>query len=294
MGMGVGGGIPRSPLAVRKKTGICLSHYIYISARSPSSLDSRRSRMGRRSNWTQKRRKRPDNPTTAPREDSSCEYPDVGAGESMSASVKLKPMGTAAQQLFAEWLWAPDYTPIFRLEMAVNRQLVNGQVHMQPSSYRARLKGRAAEVYDERRRLQERDQMAIMLHANNQQDWSPSMLSRSVAYWNQTSTSVQRIEGRQRRLASRPVTFEFMRMMRDCRPLPAWPRGEHVEFFVADQTYEWVGVKKHGRRSTVERHDHRGMPVALRHEVYVNSIRAHAEAASMYIRRFVFERFFPF
>jgi hypothetical protein len=167
---GDGGGGRHSTLSARcAKEDWHLSLALYISARSPSSLDSRRSRMGRRSNWTQKRRKRPDNPTTAPREDSSCEYPDVGAGESMSASVKLKPMGTAAQQLFAEWLWAPDYTPIFRLEMAVNRQLVNGQVHMQPSSYRARLKGRAAEVYDERRRLQERDQMAIMLHANNQQ-----------------------------------------------------------------------------------------------------------------------------
>jgi hypothetical protein len=233
--------------------------------------------MGRRGNWTQPRRRRPPKRTTAPEEASvGAESFDDGAGESMAAAEqtrKVKPMGTAAKELFARWGWVPDYAPIFRWEMETNRQLVKGQVFLQPSTYRARLHGRAAEVYDERRRMQERDQMAIMLHANNQQDWSPSMLYRSVAYWNQTSTLVQQAEGRQRRLASRPVTFEFMRLMRDCRPLPAWSRGEHVEFFVADQTYEWVGVKKHGRRSTVERHDHRGMPVALKHEVYVNSIR---------------------
>ena len=41
-----------------------------------------------------------------------------------------------------------------------------------------------------------------------------------------------------------------------------------MSFFVADQTYEWVGMKKRGRRSTVERHDGRGMPVEIKHEVY--------------------------
>jgi hypothetical protein len=25
-----------------------------------------------------------------------------------------------------------------------------------------------------------------------------------------------------------------------CRPPPPWEPGEHVSFFVADQTYEWV------------------------------------------------------
>ena len=49
--------------------------------------------------------------------------------------------------------------------------------------------------------------------------------------------------------------------------------GEHVAFFVADQTYEWVGMKKRGRRNTVERHDAGGMPVEIKHEVYINSIR---------------------
>ena len=37
--------------------------------------------------------------------------------------------------------------------------------------------------YDRRRRIQQRDEMAIRLHANNQQHWSPSLLARSVAYY---------------------------------------------------------------------------------------------------------------
>ena len=45
-----------------------------------------------------------------------------------------------------------------------------------------------------------------------------------------------------------------------------------MAFFVADQTYEWVGMKKRGRRNTVERHDAGGMPVEIKHEVYINSI----------------------
>ena len=45
-----------------------------------------------------------------------------------------------------------------------------------------------------------------------------------------------------------------------------------MAFFVADQTYEWVGMMKRGRRSTVERHDACGMPVEIKHEVYINSV----------------------
>ena len=75
------------------------------------------------------------------------------------------------------------------------------------------------------------------------------------------------------RLASRPVTLEFLRMMRDCRPPPESEEGAHVFAFGFDQTYEWVGMKKHGRRRTLEQHDATGMPIELRHEVYVNSIK---------------------
>ena len=46
-----------------------------------------------------------------------------------------------------------------------------------------------------------------------------------------------------------------------------------MSFYVADQTYEWVGMKKRGARKTLERLDPTGMPVAIEHEVYINSIK---------------------
>jgi hypothetical protein len=194
---------------------------------------------------------------------------------------QLSMMGTAGLQNIASMLWAGDYGQVFWWELNRNRsdfRSTEAVLPLPPSSYRARLHGRAAELYDERRLLQERDQLAIKLHANNQQRWSPSIMARSVAYFNLASASLQQVEGRQRRLASRPTTFQFMRMMRDCRPQPSWACGDHVDFFVADQTYEWVGMKKRGRRNTVERHDARGMPVEIRHEVYVNSIHVRLPA----------------
>ena len=50
-------------------------------------------------------------------------------------------------------------------------------------------------------------------------------------------------------------------------PVADWERGVHVDWFCADQTYEWIGMKKRGRRNTVERHGAGGMPVDIRHEV---------------------------
>ena len=64
-----------------------------------------------------------------------------------------------------------------------------------------------------------------------------------------------------------------MRMMRDCRPKVEWDMARHVCFYVADQTYEWVGMKKRGARKTLERLDPTGMPVAIQHEVYINFIK---------------------
>jgi hypothetical protein len=60
--------------------------------------------------------------------------------------------------------------------------------------------------------------------------------------------------------------------------VPDWKRSEHVSFFIADQTYEWVGMKKRGRRSTVEHHNALGMPVEITHEVYVNAVHVHLPA----------------
>ena len=43
--------------------------------------------------------------------------------------------------------------------------------------------------------------------------------------------------------------------------------------FCFDQTYEWVGMQKHGRRRTLERVDAAGMPIVIENEVYINSIK---------------------
>ena len=171
----------------------------------------------------------------------------------------------------ATLLWSPCYRALFDLEYEVNSRACGGGGYtLQPSTYRARLHGERAENYDSRTRARKRDEMAIALHANNMQHWSPSFVARSVSYFNLTSSWIQTEESRQRRLASQPTTFEVLRMMRDCQPRPSWTRGKHVHFYVADQTYEWVGMQKRGRRKTVEKHDARGMPVKIEHHVYVS------------------------
>ena len=105
--------------------------------------------------------------------------------------------------------------------------------------------------------------MAVALHANNMQHWSPSLLARSVAYLPLTTSWMHSNETQQRRLASRPTTHKFLRLMRDVRPEPRWEVGKHVFVYIADQTYEWVGMQKRGRRQALERHDAHGAPQVL-------------------------------
>ena len=126
--------------------------------------------------------------------------------------------GTQGLQLIAQQLWASDYSELFQDEFEFNLLACGfGGYELPPSTYRARLKGEAAERYDCLRKQQKRDEMAIALHANNMQRWSPSLLARSVAYFNVTTAFMHAEESRQRRLASRPTTMQFLRLMRDCR-----------------------------------------------------------------------------
>ena len=67
--------------------------------------------------------------------------------------------------------------------------------------------------------------------------------------------------------------------MRVHRLAVPWERGRQVAVFVADQTYEWIGMQKRGRRSMVEQHDAFGMPVFIKHEVYINSVHVHLPAS---------------
>ena len=176
--------------------------------------------------------------------------------------------------LIAAAFWAPDYTQIFDAEFAENERLCGGAAAALPlTSYRARLKGDAAHRYDQRRRNQQRDEMAIRLHSNNQQHWSPSLLARSICYYAKASRFVQKNETKQRRIASKPTVRHFLRIMREQKPKPLWARGQHIAVFAYDQTYQWVGVKKRGRRQSVERLDGSGMPLEIKHLVYINSMQ---------------------
>ena len=148
--------------------------------------------------------------------------------------------GREGQQAIAAAAWAPSLEDLLDLEYKVNEAAcgVGAGYNLAPSSYRARLKGEPADRYDRRLRRQKRDEMAIALHANNERRWSPSILLRSAAYLNSISTNIQSTETGQRRVASRPITFGFLR---DCRPTPVWLRGArrvHANVFIYDQTYE--------------------------------------------------------
>jgi hypothetical protein len=64
--------------------------------------------------------------------------------------------------------------------------------------------------------------------------------------------------------------------MRRVEPQPAWTPSPNVFVFAADQTYCWQGCQKRGRaRQGAERTDSSGMPLIIRSEVYVNSVRLH-------------------
>jgi hypothetical protein len=127
--------------------------------------------------------------------------------------------GTKGLEQIASMMWAKDYSILFEKEYEYNsRACGGGGYDLPPSTYRARLKGEAAESYDWRLRMHKRDEMAIALHANNMRRWSPSLLARSVSYFNLTTEFLHAEESRSRRLASRPPTMRFMRLMFACRP----------------------------------------------------------------------------
>jgi hypothetical protein len=184
-------------------------------------------------------------------------------------------------QSIASDLWATDYEQLFNIEIERNRQLqssigtsgLTGQQQQLSSRYARRLSGHAREAWEHKQLIRERDQLAIALHASNMRHWSPSLVARSIAYFTLTTSWQHQVESGQRRLASRPTTLKVLRFMRDCCPRPVWEEGRHVAVYGFDQTYEWVGMAKRGRRQAVEHVDSTGMPMAITHEVYVNSIK---------------------
>lgn len=99
-------------------------------------------------------------------------------------------------RLIARVLWIGCYRALFAAELAENEAACVSEVQLPPTSYRARLKGERAELYDHRRRVQRRDELAIRLHANNERHWSPSLLARSVTYFLNTTAWQREVEGR--------------------------------------------------------------------------------------------------
>jgi len=168
---------------------------------------------------------------------------DQPAAEASTAIAGCSPLDTIARLL-----WRPAYGTLFNEELEHNRALVGrtGST-LPPTTYRHRLKGRAAAAYDAKQRRRERDQLAIELHANNMRVWSPSLVARSISYFRITTSWMHSVETGQGRLASRPTTMKVMRCMRDVRPTPHWLCGEHVFVYGFDQTYEWIGMQKRGR-----------------------------------------------
>ena len=157
----------------------------------------------------------------------------------MSAAPAVLWHGREGLQQIAQLLWLLCGTTIWVRVRVLNerarvwrREAAAARLRL----YRARLAGSAAERYDARRRKEERDEMAISLHAANQQHWSPSMLGRSISYFRHLSAWVHSEETHQRRLASKPIIWDVLRIMRDREPEAPWPRGEHVHAFGADQT----------------------------------------------------------
>ena len=96
--------------------------------------------------------------------------------------------GREGLRQIAKLLWLPDYDALFRFEYEHNaRECGGGGYQLTASSYRQRLRGEFAVRYDMHKMAQERDQMAIALHANNQWRWSPSLVARSATYFNLTT-----------------------------------------------------------------------------------------------------------
>ena len=132
--------------------------------------------------------------------------------------------GQGILRRIARALWRTDYSVLFEEEHLLNEAACGPNFQLEPSTYRKRLTGERAEVYDVKMRRRGRDELAIRLHANNQQHWSPSLLARSVSYFNVATNFLASTELQQRRLASRPTTFSFLQLMVAEQPAPSYPR----------------------------------------------------------------------
>ena len=223
-----------------------------------------------RARWAPKRRRRQP---TSPGEVQDGTVDDGSFVQAAEAAVASETEEMTNLTDIARALWQPDYRDWFNDEIERNRAALGRDIDagrfVQPSRYARRLCGAAAEAWELKHLNRERDQLAIELHARNMRHWSPSMVARSIAYFNLTTSWMHQVESGQRRLASRPTTLKVMRLARDLRPESEWEAGLHVAAYAFDQTYEWVGMAKRGARQAVESVDATGMPMAITHEVLI-------------------------
>ena len=240
---------------------------------SVESSSCSRSRVPRRARFAPVRRVKSKLPAGQ-----SATPPSSDQSIAQTSSASLAAVTEEGRQLFhiARDLWTGNYGPLFIQELERNRAALGHQCDepsiVQTSRYARSLRGERAEAFQRKLLARERDQLAIQLRTHNMRHWSPSLVARSIAYFNLTTSWQHGVETGQRRLASRPTTFKVLRMMRAQQPAADWEAGVHVSVYAFDQTYEWVGMAKRGRRQAVETVDATGMPMAITHEVYVNSI----------------------
>ena len=196
---------------------------------------------------------------------------------------------------FAKDLWKSDYKPFFAAENAEARLIVD---ELPQSSYRRRLKGEKAAAYDQKTAGRVRQSQATLARQANTRSWSFSLVARSLSWFNQrVPHRVWNDALAERSVASRPSCLVLLEEMRRTEPVPEWTESPHVFVNGSDQTYCWQGIKggklggrgkqkaggaqasvgartrlSHAAFVCAERTSASGMPMAIRSEVYVNSV----------------------
>ena len=138
-----------------------------------------------RARWAPKRRRRQP---TSPGEVQDGTVDDGSFVQAAEAAVASETEEMTNLTDIARALWQPDYRDWFNHEIERNRAALGRDIDsgrfVQPSRYARRLCGAAAEAWELKNLNRERDQLAIELHARNMRHWSPSMIARSIAYFN--------------------------------------------------------------------------------------------------------------
>ena len=145
---------------------------------------------------------------------------------------------------FARLLWADDYAPFMEAELAEARE---SYMSLPQSRYRRRLKGEAAEIYDEKGASRLCRNAAVLARGFNTQAWTFTVIARSISYFCQKVPQRVLQDGLDdRRIASQGTCNKILKQMVDVQPPVDFIVQGHVFVMGADQTYCWRGAKKRG------------------------------------------------